>query len=431
MGEVRYFYPKSIATIIMLGLTIAFVGCGITTCSVLAPELMKAIGFDAMGVAAHMSKTPVVACIFALVGTKILDLIGPRWGVMIGVVTTAVYQIVVGTTDSFLVYSWISVLAGIGMGLGSLTAIAGVVDTYFGEKYSGRIFGIQMAFMVVGSAAIIAVVSACLGAGISYSAICIGQAMICLVIGIITVLFFTSGPSPEVRDAIATQKKAKEETEGKVPALQIAKTGLTFRQALKTPALWIMGIAMMCAVVMYSTWNSYGTVFFTSYGMTTATAAGLMSWNFLFQGINTIWTPYVQTKLGTKWYYFAVFGLILVGLVIMFVWTQSQFYLLAVIGLFFAGLAKCVSAIPATVIPSLFGEKDFVAINSFLTALYYLGVLFNSYASAYIIQFFGGQYAVIYMAVVCVISLALFMIALALAPMKKVKKDEPTTLVTD
>ena len=298
MQEVKYFYPKSISTIIMLGLTIALVGCGFTTCSTLAPELMKSIGFEPMGIAEHMSKTPIVACICALFGTKILDAIGPRWGLAIGVVTTAIYQIVVGTTDRFQVYAWISVLAGVGMGLGSLTAVAGVVDVYFGEKYSGRIFGIQMAFMVVGSAAIIAMVSAALAAGVTYTTICIVQAIACLAIGMITVFFFTSGPSAEVKAEIAAQKNARKEDLENSP--KIDETGLTFKQALKTPALWIMGIAMMFAVVMYSTWNSYGTVFFTSYGMTTAAAAGIMAFNFLFQGVNTIWTPHVQAKLGTK-----------------------------------------------------------------------------------------------------------------------------------
>lgn len=429
MNSVRYFTPQSITTVIMLGLTIGFVGCGVTTCSTLGPELMKYIGFDGMGFAEHMSKIPLTACVLAFVGSKLLDRIGPRWGVMIGVVTTALYQFIVGTTDNFTVYVWSAILGGIGMGLGSLTAIAGVVDQYFGEKYSGRIFGVQMAFMVVGSAAILAVVSAALNTGVDYHTICIVQAACCLVIGVVTVLFFTKGPSSQVAAEIAEQKHAADEA--KASESKVEKTGLTIGQAIKTPALWVMGFAMMIAVIMYSTWNSYGTVFFTSFGMTTATAAGIMAFNFLFQGVNTLWTPFVQTKLGSKWYFAAIFGLIMVGLVIMFVWTKSQAYLLALAGLFFAGLAKCVSAIPATVIPTLFGEKDFVGINSFLTAMYYVGVVLNSYVSAYIIQFIGAQYAVVYMAVACLVAFALFMLAYRLAPMRKLAFEDKVEKSTE
>jgi len=103
-------------------------------------------------------------------------------------------------------------------------------------------------------------------------------------------------------------------------------------------------------------------------------------------------------------------------------WANSQSAFLVFAGLFFVAFIKPINSTPAFLVPDLFGRKHYLEFNSLSTGVYYAGICVNSQSTSIIMTVLGGVQVLIYLGVIAVVAAVSFLFALALSPMKKLRK---------
>jgi MFS family permease len=423
--QVKYFTPKSIVTLIFGCLIpLCLSGTGMTAVMSNLPNIKEAMGLTTVGTAPAMMLVTATAWASGLVATKLIDLISPKWCLCIGSVATGIYVFLEATTTSYAVFVGAGLLNGIGMGMGTIAAAVGFANQYFGEK-SGRVAALSLATMSLGGAALTAMLGAALTA-IHWQTVLIGYALLCAVLGAILEIIFIHKPSLEVQERVAElreQKLIKKSEEAAVKA--DATKGYTLSEGLKTPAFWLMVIGMMTGAMALAAMGTYGTVFMVGLGMTMPVATLFMSLRLGFGGINVIWTGFLQAKIGTKRYLLIVYPAVILGLILLYVWTMSPAVIpLALIAFYFCSFYNCTTSVPALSIPDAFGYRDFNGFQAALTGFYFLGVFTSQLTSAIVLDALGPQSMIIYLMGTIVVALVSFSLALKFAPKKKLAVSE-------
>jgi MFS family permease len=131
---------------------------------------------------------------------------------------------------------------------------------------------------------------------------------------------------------------------------------------------------------------------------------------------------FFAAKFGAKKYLWMIYGAIVVGCILLLAWIPMQLVIILVPALILTSFDQCTTAAPANILPPVFGRKDYTGINSSMMGFYYAGVLFSQITSARILDVFGGYYSLIWLAICSAISLACFLVALGLSPIRKMLK---------
>jgi MFS family permease len=418
--QVKYFTPKSIITLIFGCLIpLCLSGTGMTAVMSNLPNIKEAMGLTTVGTAPAMMLVTATAWASGLVATKLIDAISPKWCLFIGSIATGIYVFLEATTTSYAVFVGAGLLNGIGMGMGTIAAAVGFANQFFGEK-SGRIAALTLATMSLGGAALTAILGAALTT-IDWQTVLIAYAVACAVLGGLLEIIFIQRPTPEVEARVAELREKKlvkkeEDTATKTDSSR----GYTLAQGLKTPAFWLMVVGMMTGAMALAAMGTYGTVFLVGLGMTMPVATLFMSLRLGFGGVNVIWTGFLQAKIGTRKYLLLVYPCVILGLILLYIWTLNPAVIvLALVAFYFSSFYNCTTSVPALSIPDAFGYRDFNGFQAALTGFYFLGVFTSQLTSAIVLDALGPQSMILYLMGTIAIALIAFLLALKFAPKKK------------
>lgn len=424
-GKTLEQYSKSRTMAALVGCTL-ILATGIGSTSIMnavLPEIVAGVGCDLTTFMVGPMVATIAAFLAGLVGAKVIDLLTPKWALMLGTVCVTVVMALVGFATSLPVWILANLINGIVLAFGAYASVAGVVAEFKGAK-TQQVFGIVSGAAALVISAEVALAGALLNM-MSYREVFYIFAVITLVVGTFSNLVLV-GKMPSRKELAArkqaaaeAQKSQAQSGEGKVPS------GLTLKEALKSPALYLFLLAMFFGSWALNGVTTYLSVFLTSFNLTTAEAAGFASILGVFIAVIKFGSGWFIKKFGTKALAAAIgisFG---VGIGLMLFWTQSGISALVYVGLLLAAMIGFVTILPGLFISDIFGMKDYTGLNSLGMAVFYLGTATLTIGFAAIIANAGivSAYAVL---IACgVISMVCLFAALVISPVKKMAQKNP------
>ncbi len=407
------------------------VGMGSTSLlNAIAVLLVEGMGIDLVTYAFGPMLATIFAFLGSLVGTKLIDRLTPKWCLLIGsICTTCALLLFAAATGSVMWYIG-NVINGIVLAIGAHASAAGVLSRFYGEKTS-TVFGVVVGVMSFIIAGLVFIESMLLQI-LDYRTIIFGYAALVLVLGIFSNLVLI-GPLPKlvapasVSNAAQAEEALSEanlaEAEAAAAAPPEAPAGITLKEALRTPALYLFFAAMVFASFPLNGFSAYSSNFLASGSLDPSFVVTLLSIFALLVAVVSLVSGKVSEKLGASVSSIIVFAGFAAGITLLVMWLANAGSPLLYGGLVLCAFIGPVQILPALFIPQLFGMRDYTAINAVGMGAFYLGGAAVFLIAAAIMQNVGFAVGFIVLAASGVVACILFLLAIAASPIRKKGAD--------
>ncbi len=407
------------------------VGMGSTSLlNAIAVLLVEGMGIDLVTYAFGPMLATIFAFLGSLVGTKLIDRLTPKWCLLIGsICTTCALLLFAAATGSVMWYIG-NVINGIVLAIGAHASAAGVLSRFYGEK-TPTVFGVVVGVMSFIIAGLVFIESMLLQI-LDYRTIIFGYAALVLVLGIFSNLVLI-GPLPKlvapasVSNAAQAEEALSEanlaEAEAAAAAPPEAPAGITLKEALRTPALYLFFAAMVFASFPLNGFSAYSSNFLASGSLDPSFVVTLLSIFALLVAVVSLVSGKVSEKLGASVSSIIVFAGFAAGITLLVMWLANAGSPLLYGGLVLCAFIGPVQILPALFIPQLFGMRDYTAINAVGMGAFYLGGAAVFLIAAAIMQNVGFAVGFIVLAASGVVACILFLLAIAASPIRKKGAD--------
>ena len=417
-------YSKARTNAALVGCTL-ILATGIGSTSIMnavLPEIVAGVGCDLTTFMVGPMVATIAAFLAGLVGAKVIDLLTPKWALMLGTVCVSVVMALVGAATSLPLWILANLINGIVLAFGAYASVAGVVAEFKGAK-TQQVFGIVSGAAALVISAEVALAGALLNA-MNYREVFYLFAVITLVVGVFSNLVLV-GKMPSRAELAARKKAAAAASQsGQSADDKNAPSGLTLKEALKSPALYLFLLAMFFGSWALNGVTTYLSVFLTSFSLTTAEAAGFASILGVFIAVIKFGSGWFIKKFGTKTLAASIGVAFAAGIGLMLAWTQTGNAALVYIGLLLAAMIGFVTILPGLFISDIFGMKDYTGLNSLGMAIFYLGTATLTIGFAAIIAQAGIASAYVVLIACGIIAMACLFAALVISPVKKLQATE-------
>ena len=407
----QYSKGRKLAATIGVTLILASAAGGTSVFNAVVPFLLEGMQVDLTTFMIGPSVATILSFAMSAIGIKIIDLITPKWCMLIGTVCSAGTMYMIGIATSFPLWIIANILNGIVLAFATYAAAGGVLAVFYGEDT-------QKAFGVVGGLAALLIagwmaLTSALLATMPYPQLFAIYAVAILVIGVICNLVLIG----------KTPRHIVKSGEGEAPAAAGVNSGFTFAETLKKGAsIYCFLIAMFLVAWCASGITSYSSVYYTSFGMAATTAALMLSIYTFTSAILKLASGFIIKKLGAKRMSLLIYLGFAVGIFCMLVWSQTQIFPLAVVGIVLCAFISYSTMIPGLFIPDLFGMKDYTGINAAGLAGYYLGAVVVLYGLSLVIKALGYFNSFLALGIAALVALAFMLVAVKASPMKALKE---------
>lgn len=427
-ADVKREKRHAIMTAIGCTLVLSCIGGGATLPNIMFPSVCEGLNVTVVQVGGFVLVGTITAFLSGLVGVKLFNFLTPRWTMLAGVISISICMVIGGTAQSLPVFISSGLFSGFACAC-TFPPIASLMSLHFKEN-SNRMFGLTTGIQVFIVAGMIKVVGSVLQTH-DYRFVLLSAAVIFVVVGCSSCFLLLR--QPKRKDWIARVKAdnakkaatALEESERAAATAGVFdeyNSSLTIKEALKKPALYLFSLGMLTGAIIVGSMTSFGSSFFVMYGMTAAEAADMMSLYTLLSGVHVLWTGFFHTKFGSRIFILVQYVAIVVGVVLLMVWANSQSTFLVVAGLFFIGFIKPINSTPAFLVPDLFGKKHYLEFNSLSNGVYYAGICVNSQSTPLIMTVLGGAQMLLYLGAMAIVAGVAFLLSLALSPIGALRK---------
>lgn len=411
-----YSNGRKIAAAVGATLILASASGGTSVMNAIVPFLLEGMKVDLTTFMIGPTIATILSFAVSAVGVKIIDMITPKWCMLIGSICSAVTMYMVGTATSFVLWIVANVLNGIVLAFATYAAAGGVIAVFFGEN-TQKVFGVVGGVAALLVAAWMALTSALLSV-MTYTQLFTIYAVAIIVIGVVC-NFVLIGKTP--RHVVSSDK------ENAAPSADASANapGFTFAETLKSGAsIYCFLVAMFLVAWCASGITSYASVYYTSFGMAAATAALMLSIYTFTSAILKLLSGFIIKKLGARTTSIVIYMGFAIGIMLMLVWSQTQIFPLAVIGIMFCAFISYSTMIPGLFVPDLYGMKDYTGINAAGLAGYYLGAVVVLFGLSLVIKALGYFNSFVVLCIAALVALAFMLVAVAMRPMKKLEKGQ-------
>lgn len=407
----QYSKGRKLAATIGVTLILASAAGGTSVFNAVVPFLLEGMQVDLTTFMIGPAVATILSFAMSAIGIKIIDLITPKWCMLIGTVCSAVTMYMIGIATSFPLWIIANILNGIVLAFATYAAAGGVLAVFYGED-TQKAFGIVGGLAALLIAGWMALTSALL-AMMPYPQLFAIYAGAILVIGVICNLVLIG----------KTPRHVVKSGEGEAPAATGVNSGFTFGETLKKGAsIYCFLIAMFLVAWCASGITSYSSVYYTSFGMAATTAALMLSIYTFTSAILKLASGFIIKKLGVQKTSFVIYLGFAIGIFCMLLWSQTQIFPLAVVGIVLCAFISYSTMIPGLFIPDLFGMKDYTGINAAGLAGYYLGAVVVLYGLSLVIKALGYFNSFLVLGVAAIVALLFMLVAAKTSPMKGLKE---------
>lgn len=413
---------------LVVGTICVFFAAGVNSApAVTMPAMAEALQLDVGTISLLFTFGGIGGIISGLfLGPWIIKKVGPKKSMLIGTVGMIVNMLCLGYADNIWII-WIGAFVGGVCGvLCGVTVLAGLLGNWFVAKRS-LVVGLALGFATFGSAFVqwfSGVIIPIGGYPMFYLILAI-----CLLVfsGLCNLLFLKDRPEDVGQKALGWDlvDNASKKDEGGEKIV----SGVTLKQALKSPAIYLLFIGVIAVAMAFMGFRGYGPTLLMSYGLAQPEAASYISIVSLFGGFAIMAGGVISEKLGNRAYLFVMIGGLIIALAIVALTGSAIAGMpaLIVVTMLFAGTASGVSgAISSTVATEAFGTKDYAQIVVVFVAASNCGVMLYAVIVAALLntgldltqcfQFFFLPCAII--------GLVLLVVGLATSPAVRMAKQE-------
>lgn len=407
----------SIGCIIVMGMNVSY-----QVVMTSFPYIMEAMQISKVEASMMSTVVSVGVVVMALIGTRLIDKLTPRWSMLVGTLLVTAFLVVNAIGLPYIAWVACGLLAGFGSALGSLGAASGLMRQYWGMDSGSKftvIAGIQT-LIVSGYTALMAWLWTFMDFQGAFWVI----AALTLVLGGGANLICFRKPDAFVAEELAEAVKAQAIKDAEKP--QEAASGWSFGESFKHSPIYLFTLAFVAAAVINGGITTFLTTFLTEAGMDKPMAALLQSYFTVICGVHMLYSGYFHKFFGNKIYFTFFFGLSGIGFICLSQWLGMAPAGIAfvVFALALVGAMKPIMTTAAVVVTQLFGNKDYVAYNSYSQAILNVGRLISSFTTASILQFLGAALMCYFFAGLAILSAVGFCIADAVSPWARIANEK-------
>lgn len=380
--------------------------------SMVIPSYMQELGINATQIGLSSTISTIVGFIFSLIGVKLLNRLTPKWALVLSCLFTMIssYLSYIATNLTTIYIS--SIFGGAVVALGTHAAITGALNPLYGKNLRS-VLGVVFGIGTFGGTVALAIGTALApvhGSRFAYIAFGVIGSVIAMIFAIIFV------PRSRVTKSDGTGKQNRSGADHAGEDVQ----GMTYKEAVRTPAFYILYIAVAISAMLYGGFSMYATSYWQANGIAATTSNLWLTIATFTASIMTFFSGIMAEKLGNKAFIVFVFGGYAAAMGLTLYWSSNPVAAIAMIGIIVIGFIRAANTIPSLTIPEMFGRKDLAAINSGLMSAFYLGAVgiapvvggITDLTGSYNISFFV-------LLVMALVSMALFLVALRMSPAKK------------
>lgn len=297
MDEQRLRESKSRAIKVLIGciLLSAFCYGTVSALSIYVPPICERLGAEATQVTFFFSITSVCAMAAGLAAAALLERLDPRVIMLVGVAGFTAFFLCLRFADSLL---WVYAGA-VGMGLSQVfvgTVIAQPIVLWWhakdtGKKISYLTIASFVATMILAPGIAVMLEKAGFGTTVLANGLALGALMLLAVVFLISGKPEKYGLKPYGYEESAQEEASQEEY---VPS------GLTFKQALRTPSFWAVLIAAALVMVPANGFLTNQALVYQSVGFDSVFSGTLIS---VFSGASIVWCflyGFLSDKFGPR-----------------------------------------------------------------------------------------------------------------------------------
>ncbi|MEA5020832.1 MAG: MFS transporter [Gordonibacter sp.] len=424
----NYSKGKKISVAVGVTLILATASGGTSVMNAIVPFLLEGMQVSLTTFMIGPTIATILSFAVSAIGIKIIDIITPKWCMLIGTICSALTMYMVGTATSFVIWIIANALNGIVLAFATYAAAGGVVAVFFKENT-------QKAFGVVGGLAALFIATWMAITSVLLNIMPYPQLFTIYAVGIVVVGVFCNlvliGKTPRHK-IVAKAEKSDDVTAGNQGTPELP--GFTFAETLKKSAsVYCFLIAMFLVAWCASGITSYASVYYASFGMAATTAAAMLSIYTFASAFLKLASGFILKKIGAKAMSIVIYLGFAVGIVCLLVWSQTQMFPLAVMGIIFCAFISYATMIPGLFVPDLYGMKDYTGINSAGMAGYYAGAVTVLFGLSIVISMLGYFNAFVVLAVAALVTMGFMLVAVATSPMrnKGSKKNESQLRVSE
>lgn len=415
----EYSKGKKISVAVGVTLILATASGGTSVMNAIVPFLLEGMQVNLTTFMIGPTIATILSFAVSAIGIKIIDIITPKWCMLIGTVCSALTMYMVGTATSFVLWIIANVLNGIVLAFATYAAAGGVVAVFFKENT-------QKAFGVVGGLAALFIATWMAITSVLLNVMPYQQLFTVYAVGIVVVGVFCNlvliGKTP--RHKVAAKVEKSDQATG-VNQTAPELPGFSFAETLKKSAsVYCFLIAMFLVAWCASGITSYASVYYASFGMAATTAAAMLSIYTFASAFLKLASGFILKKIGAKAMSIVIYLGFAVGIVCLLVWSQTQLFPLAVVGIVFCAFISYATMIPGLFVPDLYGMKDYTGINSAGMAGYYAGAVTVLFGLSIVIGMLGYFNAFVVLAIAALVTMCFMLVAVATSPMKNKKSEK-------
>lgn len=385
---------------------------------VIMPSYLSEMGWSLTSVSFAGTVSSLLSMLITMFGVALIMRLTPKKSLYIGILAGGFSLIVRGLATN-LVYVYVgAILNGLSIALATHFVCSTIISAWFIDKRKS-VLGYALGVAPFGSALFIFITGRLI---VAYdwriAMYFLGAAT--LIGGLLATMICVRADKPEKvgQKPLGWEKAQEAQVAAGGSAQGLEPVGLTHAQALKTPSFWLIFVGLFFSAMLVVSLKIYAPTFFISIGFTIGDSANLATFLTIFCALATMLSGVIAEKFGNYVYIIYMNVLFIVGAFMLLSTNSSFAFMVAAMAV--VSLASPSNTISPTILPDVFGMRDFAKINGNLTSAYLLGVALVNQLVGFIFDITGSFDGVwIALIVMAIASMACLLLALKLAPVKK------------
>lgn len=413
-----------------LGYRVA-VGCGLiiffhlACCyiwAVMLPYFLNKFNCSLTLLSTSSSLGTVVGFCASLVSGTAIQKWKPRRMLMFSTLVCAAFMVI----SAFATSPWMLYVAngisGFILAFGAQVTCAAIINRWFIEKRN-TIIGVVFGASAFGGALYMFLAGNMIhvmgqtGTYLILGAIAIGVNLLC------EIFLIKNTPEEIGQKPLGWKNEASQDSKKEVYTSEKTSV-ISPEEARKSGTFFIMVFATFFAAMLLTTFSSFATTFWTTNGISQASAATYASIVTLLGGVVSIVVGSVADKWGIKTFISVIFGTFAIGLCMAIIWgSVMPVTMILVLNIIFISAGTPIQNISSSVVLPIFGSKAADSINGNLMAFFYAGSAICIIIFSTLFDILGSFIPIfIIVLVLTFIVLILMMTAIKFAPTRRERK---------
>lgn len=338
--------------------------------SVFFKPLVQEFGWSRAAVATSMSAFSILNAVFGPITGKLTDSYGARKVMVLSAMTVGIALVILSFTRALWQLYILYALVGIGFAGATVVPGMALVSKWFVRR-RGLAIGIALAGAGVGGLVLAPAIGYLISALGWRNTYIIAGTLVCAVVAPLFVLIAKPNPQsmgllPDGDAPMTAGPGADTLTKESAPAPSppVSLPGISFRDAIHTPALWLMALAFFTTNIGTLAILNHQVMIVTDMGISATIAATALGLTAAYGSVGKIAYGSLADRFPVKYVFMVCYAMVLAGiLLLMFAKTLPMLWLFVVVfGLAMGGSLALRSLMTAW----LFGMVSFGAIYGFM-----------------------------------------------------------------